>query len=308
MTTTIMRDSIVGDDWIRRTLAACPVQPVIDPTTGQPTGDFITGPVRLAFFNAFTLPPPSPKEENPKFGGSMLFTPEHDLSLLNAEVARVAWETFQDKYNAETQQYYGVRFPFRNQAEKSKFNGFTPGAMFCTATSQFKPPIVDIRGNPITDPAKVYPGVWAIPTVNCYAYTNPKNPGVGFGLQSVMIIGDDTNTGGGGGADTNVQYAQIKGAISAPTVTAGQVQSAQPSAPGAPPAPPMPGAHGMPPGAAPSAPPVPPAAPYAPPAAHQPAMPPAAAPPPAGLPGMAPAQPQYTPQELADMRAMGMIQ
>lgn len=289
MTTTMVRDSVVGDAWIRQTLAACPVQPVNDPKTGQPTGDFILGPVRLAFFDAFKLSAPSPENENPKFGGHCLFTPEHDLTLLYNEMYRVAWETFKDKYDETTQQYHGIRLPFRNQAEKSKFGGYTPGAMFISATSQYKPPIVDIRGNPIVDESKVYPGVWAIPTVNCYAYLNKTNPGIAFGLQSLMIIGDDTNTAGGGAADPQKQYAQIKGAISAPAISAAQLGN-MPQGGQAPTPPMVGGAHGMPPGAAPQ----PPA--YSPPVGAPPAPP---------VPGMA-APVQDTPEQ-AELRAMGLL-
>lgn len=197
MTTTVVRDSIVGDNWIYQTAQAVPIQRVIDEKTGQPTGDILTGPVRLAFDNLFELPAVTATMTNPKFGASLLFSPYADFSLLYDEYYAICAREFPEYYDAGTQQYEGLHSPFRDQREKIKFGGFTPGCIFITSTSKFKPPVIDSRRNPIVDKSKVYPGVWAICAVNAYAYKDPRKKGVAFGLQSVMIIGDDTKFGGG---------------------------------------------------------------------------------------------------------------
>ena len=132
---------------------------------------------------------------------------------------------------------------------------------------------MDARGNPIVDPAKVYPGVWAVCSINAYTFKDKKS-GVSFGLQSVMLIGDDTKLGGGA-PDPAKTYGGVMGAIAPPPVQAGAMAGMPPSAPpAAPPAhmppPPAGGTYAAPP-AAPPAPagyhmpgqPVPPAAPAA---------------------------------------------
>lgn len=197
MTTTVVKDSIVGDNWIYQTAQAVPIQRVIDEKTGQPTGDILTGPVRLAFDNLFELPPVTATMTNPKFGASLLFSPYADFSLLYEEYYAICAREFSEYYDPTSQQYVGLHSPFRDQREKIKFGGFTPGCIFITSTSKFKPPVIDARRNPIVDKSKVYPGVWAICAVNAYAYKDPRKKGVAFGLQSVMIIGDDTKFGGG---------------------------------------------------------------------------------------------------------------
>jgi hypothetical protein len=166
--------------------------------SGQFNGDILTGPVRLAFCNLDKLPEKKPNHKSePKFGSHILFTPLADYTIFHEEYAKVCQREFADKYNPHDGQYYGLRSPFRNQAEKMKFGGYTAGCVFMNCTSKFKVPVVDARGNHITDWSKVYPGVWAICAVNAYAYKDPTNPGVAFGLQSVMLIGDDTKLGGG---------------------------------------------------------------------------------------------------------------
>lgn len=214
MTTTIVRDSIVGDDWIRKTAAAVPVQRILG-EDGQPTGDILTGPVRLAFCNLFTLPQASEDNQNPKFGAALLFTPLADFSILYDEFYRICALKFADRYDPSTQSYMNVHSPFRNQAEKLKFGGFTSGCTFITATSKYKPPVIDPRYNPIIDPSKAYPGVWAICSVNAYSYHDKKKQGVAFGMQSCMIIGDDTQHGGGP-KDVKQQFAKVN--IAAPIV------------------------------------------------------------------------------------------
>lgn len=234
MTTTVMRDSIVGDKWIYDTAQAVPVQRVIDDKTGQPTGDILTGPVRLAFDALFELPKPSATVKEPKYGAMLLFTPYSDFSIMYEEYYRVAAAEFAEYWNAQQQQYYGIRSPFRDQGEKMKFGGFTPGCVFINATSKYKPPVIDTRHNPIVDPAKVYPGVWAICAVNCYAYKPVQNKGINFGLQSVMIIGDDTKFGGGA-PDPNKAFGKVN--VAAPIIRPDMARGMPTGAgPGAPPA------------------------------------------------------------------------
>jgi len=260
MTTTIVRDSIVGDAWIQQSCAAVPVQRVLG-KDGNPTGDILTGPVRLAFCNLFELPKATATNNNPKFGAACLFTPYADFTIFYEEYYRVCAAKFASKWDAQSQQYVGLHSPFRNQSEKLNFGGFTPGCIFISATSRYKPPVVDIRGNPIIDPSKVYAGVWAICSVNAYGYDDPRKKGVAFGLQSVMILGDDTRHGGGP-KDTKETFAKVAN-VSAPIVRpdmAGMMPAGAPAAPGMPTRPgaaPIPQTH--------YAPPAPTAPPYTPP-------------------------------------------
>lgn len=258
--TTLIRDSVVGDDWIRQSCANVPVQRILD-DKGQPTGDILTGPVRLAFANLFTLPPVTAQNNNPKFGAIALFTPLADLSIFYEEYYRVCAEKFSSHYDQGTQQYHGLHSPFRDQAEKLKFGGFTPGCTFITCTSKYKPPVVDFRRSPIVDQSKVYAGVWAILAVNAYGYADPRKKGVAFGLQSVMIIGDDTHHGGGA-KDPNQTFAKVN--VAAPIVppsVAGMMPGGQGGIPPRPGAPAIPQTHYTPPSV--PMPPVPPAPPAA---------------------------------------------
>lgn len=234
MTTTVVRDSIVGDNWIYQTSQQVPIQRVIG-DDGQPTGDILTGPVRLSWPDLFELPKATAQIQNPKYGSVLMFTPYADFAIIYEEYYVALSRDFGSLYEPTTQQYYGVHSPFRDQAEKAQaYQGYTPGCVFMTCSSQFKPPVVDARGNPIVDHSKVYPGVWAICSIKPYAYgkdaKGPTKKGIGFGLQTVMLIGDDTNLGGGAAADPKATFkgVQVQAPITRPPMTAFQ-QGQQPA-------------------------------------------------------------------------------
>lgn len=236
MTTTVVRDSIVGDKWIEQVAYDVPMQWVIDEKTGQPNGDILTGPVRLAFDNLFTLPQATATAQNPKYGATLLFTPFADMGIMYDAYYDLCAQQFPEYWDEREQDYLGLHSPFHDQRDKAaKYGGFTPGCIYLNATSKFKPPVVDSRMNAIIDPAKVYPGVWAICSVNVYGYgKNPPQPkkGAAFGLQNVMIIGDDTKFGGGAADPTKTfKGVNVRAPIvrpdglrggNAPTANAGQ--------------------------------------------------------------------------------------
>jgi hypothetical protein len=160
------------------------------------------------------------------------------MNVFYTEYYRICGEMFRDHYNPHMNQYAGLENPFHDCATKAhKFEGFTPGLTYINHTSKFQPAIVDTMKNTITDRSKVYPGAWAILICNAYGYgKSPPQPkkGVSFGLQAVMIIGQDTNLSGGG-VDPRQVFAGVN------------VQPPKVSMQGLVPPPPLNGAQGGPP-------------------------------------------------------------
>lgn len=248
MTTTIMRDSIVGDAWIQQTMQANPIRPVLD-DKGAHNGNYTTGPVRLSWLRIDELPEPKPGEKQPSYEATALFPPGTDFQpLYDAYYAQCA-KTYADHYDAASGQYYGLHSPFRAQAEKLKYQGYTPGGTFIKFSTNYKPPVVDARYNPIVDKSKIYPGVWAICVINAYPYGMVPKPGqatkkgIAFGLQSIMIIGDDTKFGNGA-PDPKKLYAGVN--VTAPIVRPNMANMPQNAAPAAAPVPHVPQQHYVP--------------------------------------------------------------
>lgn len=218
MTSTLVKDSIVGDQWIQQAMAACPIQKRLD-QNGLWNGDILTGPVRLVWVDLFELPAPKKPGDIPKFGAQLLFPSGADTTVFRQEHHNMCCKEFPEYWVEQSQAFMGLASPFRDQAEKMNVaKGYTPGALFLSTSSKFKPSVVDKMCNPIVDRSKVYAGVWAICSVNVYSYgKNPPQPkkGVKFGLQSVMIIGDDTPLSGGG-VDPREAFKGVN--VSAPMV------------------------------------------------------------------------------------------
>lgn len=219
MTTTVMRNSRVGDAWIQEMARLNPTQWVVG-ADGQRNGN-ITLFARLAWTDALFTAKAGVKNPAPgaalKYYTTLLLTPWTDMTILWEEYNRICAADFQQFFNG---QYYAVDNPIRPCAEKPNMGGYTPGLFFTNVSSNFKPPIVDAGGNPIVDPQRVYPGVWAIAAVNAYASGKgqPKK-GPRFGLQTIMIVGDDENLGGAA-PDPQQMFRGVK--VQPPAVQPGQ--------------------------------------------------------------------------------------
>lgn len=229
--TTMIRDSDIGDAWIQQCYAQNPVQFVIDPKTGQPTTSILTGPVRLSFTDAlFTAQKKMKSNPDSPMGYycSILFPPIADLTLFFNEYNRIAKEHFAAHWNG--QGWGGLDPAVRNQAEKPQYAGYTPNCAFMNVGSNYKPAIVDNRMNPIVDPAQIYPGCWAIVSLNGYASgKNTPRKGPRFGLQTIMKIADDRNLGGAA-PDPRAMFGSVK--VMAPTAPVAAQFGAMPPANG----------------------------------------------------------------------------
>lgn len=216
----VMRHTKMTDAWIAEAVRSNPTQAIIDPTTGKPTGNIRTCPVRLSFAHVLR-PVPSGRgkvadpNKKPKWSTDLLFPPGSDIGLIVAtyyEAVRRLFPQHVIRDDGSIFEPYPLHSPFKQQATKLKYDGYTDGGWFITCSTQYKPPIVDVNGNPITDESKVYAGAWAIAALNTYQYgvvTNEAKKGVGFGLLTLMIVQDDQRTDAGGQADPQKAFAGV---------------------------------------------------------------------------------------------------
>jgi hypothetical protein len=145
----------------------------------------VTTPVfRVSFPNVFE--PQSFDGGDPKYGLTMLFDSDADLSALREAAKRAAREKW-----GEGKIPQGLRSPFRDGAEKPDLDGYE-GKIFVRCTSKQKPGLVDLAVKPIIDPSEFYAGCYAIATLNAYAYDTKGNKGIAFGLLNIQKQGDGT--------------------------------------------------------------------------------------------------------------------
>ncbi len=128
-----------------------------------------------------------------KYGLSMLFTPttftDNDKKRW-AEMIALADEASLEKFKKKVKDLPdNFKKPFRKGEEKEGMEGYGPGVIFCNATSQQKPGLVDANRNLITSEEDFYPGCYARATVVAYAYDN-QGKGVAFGLNNIQKVKD----------------------------------------------------------------------------------------------------------------------
>lgn len=187
-----MADTNMTDAWLKSAIENNPIVLL-------ESGNYRTCPVRLSFPNLFQRSKPIPPATEGSYGANLIFPVGTDFKVLEQGVVQVLKEKCPDALSEDPKKRVKVKNPFKDQGEMLKYDGYTEGGKFISATSrQNRPGLVDMKGVIITDETKVYPGVWAVCTIRPFWYDKGVNKGVSFGLQSVMIVADDRNLGGGG--------------------------------------------------------------------------------------------------------------
>lgn len=229
--TTRFKDTKINAAWFDKLMVDNPVQAIVDKTTGQPNGNYLTGPVRLSWCETLYKPRKDEKGDD-VWSTAILFPSGADLTLLVQAVTQCGMVNFPENMTPNGFVWHGLGSPFHDQAEKAhKYEGYLPGAYFINVSTRIAPRIVDTRMNDIVElPKRVYPGALAILAVNAYPYKNKKR-GVSLGIQSVVIIGDDKNIGGGKGGNPESHFAGIQ--VTADTnISAAFGQTVMPPMPG----------------------------------------------------------------------------
>lgn len=194
-------NSRIDAETVSRWLASNPCRPVLD-KAGNPTGEYITCPVRMSFPNVTKKGKPIEEGKEPRHSLTLLFPHGADLSVLKKAATDAVLAKWPNPPASLTS-------PFRDQGEKKHLDGYVEGAIFMTASGDRKPYFVDQRMAPMTDDSKEYPGAWAIVTLRPFVYDKGVKKGVSFGLQGVMFVADDTQLGGGG-SDPNTAFAGVQ--------------------------------------------------------------------------------------------------
>ena len=125
----------------------------------------------------------------PKYGVTMLFAKDADLSKLKAAAQEAVKEKWGDKPPKN------LRSPFRDQGDR-ELEGYVEGCVFINASSLQKPGLVDRQRQDIIDETEFYAGCYARATVRAFAYEKKGNKGVAFGLNNVQKLRDGDPLGG----------------------------------------------------------------------------------------------------------------
>ena len=234
--TSLSRESILGDDWIRDKCAKNPLRELKD-DKGRPNGTYFSGPVRLSFPHLFFAQHIAGDATKPaKFSVQLNWPLCADMRPLLAGAARLICEhqklDMKQLSPANCNLQYpskiaGMLTPFSDQAEKpSEYS--TTGAWRMSCSNTRKPGLYYPSHNGarviIENPERKMPdgstgewfygGVWAIVGFNIYinkAVPQKQIPArVNGSLLSVMFLSDDKRFGAAV-ADPNAIYEGMSG-------------------------------------------------------------------------------------------------
>lgn len=132
-----------------------------------------------------------------KYSLVMIFDEDADLRKME----RLVEQTIKENAAMFNNKLKSVRRPFRDAEEKDDLEGFEEGKIFASASSQYRPGIVDKDLTMITDQEDFYSGCYARATVTCYPYNKKGNKGVAFGLQNLQKLADGEQLSGRTSAD-----------------------------------------------------------------------------------------------------------
>lgn len=199
--------------WIKTTVERNPFRKHTS-ADGKDTGNWVTAPARLSFPHVFKAQAAMDDGGKDKFSATFLFPGTVDFEAFRKELNRVGAEKWGDQFAAYAKSESFHR-PLKDQGTKLQYEGYVEGHSFFTASGERKPPVTNVRGTPVTDETKVYPGVWVIGIVRPYAFETRNKQGavvkrgISVGLQALCVVADDKEFGGSG-VDPTSAFAGVQ--------------------------------------------------------------------------------------------------
>lgn len=165
-------------------------------------GTVISPVFRIAWPNVFE-PAKNKDGSDGLYSITMLFPKKADIDEMNILAWNKAKARWAERFEGLKEGVWPKKVTCIRDGEDKAEEGYEyySGMNWAKATTKFKFPVVDRDGLPVTESAKVYPGVYARAFVDCYTYDNDGNKGVNFGLQALQILKDGERFGGGGPVD-----------------------------------------------------------------------------------------------------------
>ena len=166
----------------------------------RPTEVLLKG-VRLSFVHLLE-PYTNPNNFSEAKYSAMILVPKSDTAQVQAINNAI------EAAIADARVKHGAKVPAQPKTPIHDGDGYTPGGkeygpeckghyVFNASQSmKFKPEVVDLQGQPLTEPGQVYSGMYANVLVNFYFYNN-QSSGISAGLGPVQKVRAGEPLGGG---------------------------------------------------------------------------------------------------------------
>lgn len=168
----------------------------------------VTGVVRLSYANLLQ-PKASGEGEEPRYSTQLIIPKSEKATLKALEQARKAAFDADGGSKLKGVKYANVYNTLRDADEEFDTDDEKPelkNCYFMNVSNKTKPGIVKrVNGANVEtdDPEEVYSGVYAIVSLNFYAFNVGKNKGLTAGLNNVMVLGYGDYLGGRASANSD---------------------------------------------------------------------------------------------------------
>jgi len=161
-------------------------------------GAIITCPARLAWINLDRPAGSMSKAEDLRYRATLLFPLGADLTLLRNALNAAAVDKWCAKVREVATMGHFKRGLLLQDGKEDKYDGYTKGAMRANITTKRKPKVIGLDHTELdaSDPAAVYPGMWARAKVTVRAYDQNGGVGVILDMVSLQKVADDDPFGG----------------------------------------------------------------------------------------------------------------
>lgn len=137
--------------------------------------------------------PKSINSERPKYSVSLIIKKD------SPDMQKIS-EAIKDVYNSSTSilkdidgtvpSVGSIRLPVRDGDTEKPNDDAYKGCYYINAYTVYKPGIVDVSCNPITDESAVYSGCYGRASINFYAYNNGEASGIACSLNNLQKVKD----------------------------------------------------------------------------------------------------------------------
>lgn len=165
----------------------------------------MTPPFIAAFVQGVWEAQPGPDGGKPKFGFTAIWDREQvkndpKWKAMLAELDKQVQAKFKVPFDFTKMTDAGLKTGLRKGESKPDLEGFGPGKIFASLTSQYAPGVVGLKKGPDGkylpishedgNAELLYAGCLCRATINVYTYAN-KGKGVALGLQSIQVLSSD---------------------------------------------------------------------------------------------------------------------
>jgi len=147
----------------------------------------VTGEVRLAFPALFEPQPPMKGDTSGKlvYQATLLLPVGYDLKPLYAAMQAAA----AGNWGGNVPKMSPSKNPIKAFDGESSIAGFEPGMHMIRTKSNFQPPVVDQRVQPILDANLIYAGCYVKAAIHAFGWTHATGGnGISFGLDAIQFI------------------------------------------------------------------------------------------------------------------------